>query len=126
MEAGLTLQQIVWAVCQICIIVALAVGAVAAVIWWIIKAFDDKEKIENHKSIANGNASSADTWLGRYYDEREAHREDVEYYKRELRRKCDDVDAMLSWDEKRVKRIKQLEKQLKDNGIEPDEWDLAA
>lgn len=122
----LTFWQVLWGICQVCIIVVIAICAIVATIWWIIKAFEDKGRIATHKNIARENADAADIWLNKYYAEREAHESTKEYYKRQLRQKERDVAAMLEWDDKRLKRIEQLEKQLRDNGIEPDKFDMEA
>ncbi len=64
----------------------------------------EKSRAEGFKR--NGETSdAADTLFGMYLDEKEK------------------AEKFAEWDSKQVKRITALEKQLRENGIEPVKWD---
>lgn len=126
MERVLTLGEIFWLVTDICIVVVLAVGAISALVWWLLKAFDDKKTIGRYKVSNTAYAETADEWMNKYYEEKREHAHSVDFYTGAIERKDKKIDLMERWDENRKSRITQLEKQLRDNGIEPEEWELIA
>ena len=74
----------------------------------------------------SANADCADVWLNKYYAEKRDHADSVAFYTGALERKDKKIDSMGKMDSQRIKRIKQLEDQLRENGIEPVEWDFVA
>lgn len=123
---ALALNQVFWIITDICVVIVLAVIAVTVLIWWIIKAFDDKHKVKTYKESSTAFAGCADEWLSKYYREKEEHANTVNFYTGALERKDRKIDSLIEFDEKKTQRIIQLEKQLKDNGIEPESWEFAA
>lgn len=126
MEKALTLGEVFWLISQICIIVFLAALAIAVLIWWILRAFDDKKTIGRYKLSNASFAETADEWMNKYYAEKREHADSVDFYSASIVRRDKKIESLVTWDEKKSKRIIQLENQLKENGIEPEEWDYAA
>lgn len=126
MERALTLGEIFWLITDICIVVVLAVGAIGVIIWWIRGGNKDSENAKRFRRSSSDNASYADDWLNKYYAERDEHAHTVDFYTGVIERKDKKIELMEKWDENRKSRIAQLEKQLRDNGIEPEEWELIA
>ena len=126
MTEGLTLGQVFWLITDICIVVFIFLAAVAAIIYWIMGATDDRRKVKMYKNLNTGYAASADEMLNKYYHEKEEHVKTIDFYTGALERKDKKIESLIAMDSKRIKRIKELEEQLRDNGIEPVEWDFAA
>jgi uncharacterized membrane protein YhiD involved in acid resistance len=126
MTEGLTLGQVLWLITDICIVVFIFLAAVAAIIYWIMGATDDRRKVKMYKNFNTENAASADEMLNKYYQEKEEHGKTIAFYTGALERKDKKIESLIAMDSKRIKRIAQLEKQLRENGIEPVEWDFAA
>ena len=126
MGETLTIGQVFWIISEICIVVVLAGLAIAVLIWWLMRAFDDKQRIKDYRDIMVDNASAADAWLNKYYKEKRDHANTVDFYTGALERKDRKIDSMGKMDAQRINRIKQLEEQLRENGIEPVEWDFVA
>ena len=126
MGETLTIGQVFWIISEICIVVVLAGLAIAVLIWWLMRAVDDKQRIKDYRDIMVDNASAADAWLNKYYKEKRDHANTVDFYTGALERKDRKIDSMGKMDSQRIKRIKQLEEQLRENGIEPVEWDFVA
>lgn len=122
----LTFGQVFWFITDICIIVALTAIAIAALIWWVRGGFRDAERARNFRRGMDTNADCADLWLNKYYAEKREHAESVAFYTGALERKDKKIDSMGKMDTQRIKRIKQLEDQLRENGIEPVEWNFAS
>lgn len=126
MTEGLTLGQVFWLITDICIVVFLLLAAIAALIYWIMGASDDRRKVKNYRTMNKGYAESADDMLNKYYQEKAEHAKTIDFYTGALERKDKKIESMVMMDSKRIKRIKELEQQLRENGIEPIEWDFAA
>lgn len=126
MTEGLTLGQVFWLITDICIVVFLLLAAIAALIYWIMGASDDRRKVKNYRTMNTGYAESADDMLNKYYQEKAEHAKTIDFYTGALERKDKKIESMVMMDSKRIKRIKELEQQLRENGIEPIEWDFAA
>lgn len=122
----LTLGQVFWLIADICIVVVLAAFAIGVLIWWVRGGFNDTERAKNYKRSMTANADCADVWLNKYYAEKRDHADSVAFYTGALERKDKKIDSMGKMDSQRIKRIKQLEEQLRENGIEPVEWDFVA
>ena len=122
----MALGEIFWLITDICIIVFIFLAAVAALIYWIMGAANDRRKIKDYRNMNTGYAESADDMLNKYYQEKADHASTIDFYTAALERKDKKIDSLVTWDEKKSKRIKQLEEQLRENGIEPVEWDFVA
>lgn len=122
----LTLGQVFWLITDICIVVVLAVLAICVLIWWVRGGFRDTERARRYRHSMSANADCADVWLNKYYAEKRDHADSVAFYTGALERKDKKIDSMGKMDSQRIKRIKQLEDQLRENGIEPVEWDFVA
>lgn len=122
----LTFGQVFWFITDICIIVALTAIAIAVLIWWVRGGFRDAERARNFRHGMDMNADCADLWLNKYYAEKREHAESVAFYTGALERKDKKIDSMGKMDTQKNKRIKQLEEQLRENGIEPAEWNFAS
>lgn len=119
------LAQRVWLIMSACIISVMAAGAIAVIAWWLIANIKDFKKdaeketaceIEKWKRQSLINAAAADAGWGNYIDKNEQY----ENATKEYGKKISEYD---SWDAKKSERIKNLEKQLRDNGITPITWD---
>ena len=73
MGETLTIGQVFWIISEICIVVVLAGLAIAVLIWWLMRAVDDKQRIKDYRDIMVDNASAADAWLNKYYKEKRDH-----------------------------------------------------
>ena len=123
---ALTLGQVFWLITDICIVVVLAAICIGTLIWWVRGGFRDAERAKYYKDGMTVNADCADLWLNKYYEEKREHADSVAFYTGALERKDKKIDSMGKMDSQRIKRIKQLEEQLRENGIEPVEWDFVA
>ena len=123
---ALTLGEIFWLITDICIVVVISAIAIGLLIWWVRGGFRDAEHARNYRHLMDTNADCADLWLNKYYEEKREHADSVSFYTGALERKDKKIDSMVKMDSQRIKRIKQLEEQLKENGIEPEEWDFVA
>ena len=123
---ALTLGQVFWLITDICIVVVLAAICIGTLIWWVRGGFRDTERAKYYKDGMTANAECADVWLNKYYEEKREHADSVAFYTGALERKDKKIDSMGKMDSQRIKRIKQLEEQLRENGIEPVEWDFVA
>lgn len=126
MTEGLTLGEVFWLIADICVVVVLAAIAVVVLIWWVRGGFRDAERARCYCNSMFANADCADLWLNKYYEEKREHSDSVAFYTGVVERKDKKIDSLVVWDEKKAKRIIQLEEQLRENGIEPVEWDFAA
>lgn len=122
----LSLGEVFWLIADICIVVALTGMVIAVLIWWVRGGFNDTERAKHYKRSMSANADCADVWLNKYYAEKREHSDSVAFYTGALERKDKKIDSMGKMDSQRIKRIKQLEDQLRENGIEPVEWDFVA
>ena len=122
----LTLGEVFWLITDICIVVALTVFAIAVIIWWVRGGFNDAHRAKTYCHSMFTNADCADEWMNKYYEEKREHSDSVTFYTGVVERKDKKIDSLVVWDEKKSKRITQLEEQLRENGIEPVEWDFAA
>lgn len=122
----LTLGEVFWLIADICIVVALTGMVIAVLIWWVRGGFQDAWRAKRYKHSMTANADCADEWLNKYYKEKREHADSVAFYTGALERKDKKIDSMGKMDAQRIKRIKQLEEQLRENGIEPVEWDFVA
>lgn len=122
----LTLGQVFWLIADICIVVVLAAFAIGVLIWWVRGGFNDAHRAKNYCHSMHINADCADVWMNKYYQEKREHSDSVSFYTGALERKDKKIDSMGKMDSQRIKRIKQLEEQLRENGIEPVEWDFVA
>lgn len=122
----LSLGEVFWLIADICIVVALTGMVIAVLVWWVRGGFNDTERAKHYKRSMSANADCADVWLNKYYAEKREHSDSVAFYTGALERKDKKIDSMGKMDAQRIKRIKQLEDQLRENGIEPVEWDFVA
>ena len=122
----LSLGEVFWLIADICIVVALTGMVIAVLIWWVRGGFNDTDRAKHYKRSMTANADCADVWLNKYYAEKRDHADSVAFYTGALERKDKKIDSMGKMDSQRIKRIKQLEEQLRENGIEPVEWDFVA
>lgn len=122
----LSLGEVFWLIADICIVVALTGMVIAVLIWWVRGGFSDAERAKHYRHSMAANADYADAWLNKYYEEKREHADSVSFYTVALERKDKKIDSMGKMDAQRIKRIKQLEDQLRENGIEPVEWDFVA
>ena len=122
----LSLGEVFWLIADICIVVALTGMVIAVLIWWVRGGFNDTERAKHYERSMMTNADCADVWLNKYYEEKRDHADSVAFYTGALERKDKKIDSMGKMDSQRIKRIKQLEEQLRENGIEPVEWDFVA
>ncbi len=115
-----------WIIISTCIIVVLAVSAIVVLIWWIVmnyKDFKRDAKMDAQKDIdlmkhnCETFAAAADAGWSQYIDMKDKCNSIKDEY-------SDYKDKVEQWDKKRSERIRQLEKQLRDNGITPIPWDL--
>jgi hypothetical protein len=115
-----------WMIISTCIIVVLAAGAIAVLVWWIIKSAKDLKHEQNSQADYNNellehfcktNAVAADAGWGNYIDMKDKYERLSEEY-------TDYKDRVSRWDANKTDRIKQLEKQLKDNDITPIPWEI--
>lgn len=123
---ALTLGEVFWLITDICIVVVLTGMVIAVLIWWIRGGFNDTQRAKRYERSMAANAECADVWLNKYYAEKRDHADSVAFYTGALERKDKKIDSMGKMDSQRIKRIKQLEEQLRENGIEPVEWDFVA
>lgn len=126
MTEGLTLGQVFWLITDICIVVVLCFIAIASIVYWIMGACDDRRKVKTYRNLNAEYAASADEMLNKYYQEKAEHAKTIDFYTGALERKDKKIESMGLMDSKRIKRIQELEEQLRENGIEPVEWDFAA
>ena len=89
-------------------------------------ACDDRRKVKAYRNLNAEYAASADEMLNKYYQEKAEHAKTIDFYTGALERKDKKIESMGLMDSKRIKRIQELEEQLRENGIEPVEWDFAA
>ena len=122
----LSLGEVFWLIADICIVVALTGMVIAVLIWWVRGGFNDTDRAKHYKRSMTANADCADVWLNKYYAEKRDHADSVTFYTGVVERKDKKIDSMGKMDAQRIKRIKQLEDQLRDNGIEPVEWDFVS
>ena len=122
----LSLGEVFWLITNICIVVVLAALAICVLVWWVRGGVRDTERARRYRQSMSANADCADVWLNKYYEEKREHADSVAFYTGALERKDKKIDSMGKMDAQRIKRIKQLEDQLRDNGIEPVEWDFVA
>ena len=118
----LTLGEVFWLITDICIVVALTAFAIAVIIWWLRGGFNDAHRAKTYCHSMFTNAECADEWMNKYYEEKREHSDSVAFYTGAMERKDKKIETMCKMDEQRIKRIQQLEGQLKDNGIEPEVW----
>lgn len=123
---ALTLGEVFWLITDICIVVVLAAICIGVLIWWVRGGFRDTERAKHYRESMTANANCADIWFNKYYEEKREHADSVAFYTGALERKDKKIDSMGKMDAQRIKRIKELEDQLRENGIEPVEWDFAA
>ena len=121
----LSLGEVFWLITDICIVVGLTGMVIAVLVWWVRGGFNDTERAKYYKRSMTANADCADVWLNKYYEEKRDHADSVAFYTGVVERKDKKIDSLVVWDEKKAKRIIQLEEQLRENGIEPVEWDFA-
>jgi hypothetical protein len=116
-EVSIAAQR-AWIIISTCIIVVMAVGAVAVLVWWFVTNFSGYEKkIRREDAVRQAPyAAAADIGWTRYYEIKDLYQQSVKEYESKINR-------LEKWDRKRIKRIKDLEKQLRDNGIEPISMD---
>lgn len=122
----LSLGEVFWLIADICIVVALTGMVIAVLIWWVRGGFQDAWRAKRYERSMMTNAGCADAWLNKYYEEKREHADSVAFYTGALERKDKKIDSMGKMDAQRIMRIKQLEEQLRENGIEPVEWDFVA
>lgn len=110
--------QRAWIIISTCIIVVMAVGAVAVLVWWFVTNFSEYgKKIRREDAVRQERyAAAADMGWTRYYEIKDIYQQSVREFESKINR-------LEKWDRKRIKRIKDLEKQLRDNGIEPISMD---
>lgn len=121
----ISLGRAIGLVVDILILVAIVAMIIGVLIWWLHGCFQDTERAKRYQHSMFVNADCADEWLNKYYAEKKDHSDSVSFYTGALERKDRKIEAMGKMDEQRIKRIKRLEEQLRENGIEPEEWDFA-
>ena len=119
------LSQKIWMFMSACIIGVMAVSAVAVIAWWLMSIIKDFKKdasketeieVEKWKRQSMINAAAADAGWGNYIDKDTECKKAKETY--EIK-----ISEYDDWDAKKSNRIKKLEQQLRENGIDPIPWD---
>jgi flagellar basal body-associated protein FliL len=115
-----------WMIISTCIVIVLGIIAIAVVVWWVVENIKDmrrqqniqmnfdKKNLEHQRDV---NAAAADAGWSQYIDMKDKCNSIKDEY-------IDYKSKVEQWDKKRSERIRQLEKQLRDNGITPIPWDL--
>jgi hypothetical protein len=120
-------SQKVWMFTSACIIAAICIVAILVVIWWFVTNFTDYDKKIRREECMRREpyAQAADDWLYKYYQKDDELKRTVKGFNNVIYEKNAQIAYMEKWDEKRIKRISELENQLRENGIEPTEWKIA-
>lgn len=126
-EVSIVAQK-VWLIISAFIIGTISVGAIAVIAWWFITNFSIYAKSirEEPTNSRNSYAAIADAGWSNYLNMKERYDFVVMEYERTLAKKDQKIELMEEWDLQRMKRISQLEKQLTDNGIEPNKLEFVA
>ena len=123
-ELSLVAQR-TWLIISACIIAVMAVCAIAVVGWWFVENCSDylnkKKRAEHYR--ATEYASAADAGWSSYLDMKNRYDYMTNEYELTIERRDKKIASMEEWELKRIERIKQLEDQLRENGIEPCAWE---